>query len=200
MLLVVALCASVLCGFQMWRWWKNTLHMRRFHYAVSESSLDTNTKAIYQRLAWSPAAWKSGLIQQLCGPATIKRIVWKGKTRCGFDVYIFDAFIYPAAHDPIPPICILINQNQDVLAWKEMGMYSRGFIRATLNKDDILTITTAANWTLGKGIYNFAIKDGLITPMGDVTFEKYGEQNPQTPKLAPGLPLIDQAVRQYESI
>jgi hypothetical protein len=200
MFCIVAIFAIVAFVFSWWRWWHNTRHMRNFSSAIVNSSLDSNTKAFYEKIGWSPSAWRSGLIQNLSGPNAIKRIVWKGQTQSGKEVYIFDAFIRPAAPMPNPPICVLMDPKRNILAWEMVALFSMGFIDATLDSDDVLTITTHSNWSFSKGTYQYAIKDKSIVAIGDGKFEKYSDENQPTPKLAPQIPLIEQAVEQFKTI
>ena len=125
--------------------------------AVSRSGFSDETKSVLNILAWSSVAWDSGLIQKLADPPCFKHVVWAGKGRAGGDtgysVYIFDAFIRPAADFPIPPVCVVIDRDGRVAAWSVVAPWSSGFLTAALDEKDVLTITTVANWFYGVGVY-----------------------------------------------
>ncbi len=194
------LLAMLAATFFWWRWWNYTHHMRDLCKAVSASALDADTKLIMEQLAWSSKAWDSGLIRDLAGPISIKRVVWKGRTKSGCDIYIFDAFIRPAADTPVPPVCVVFNRKRNELAWETVAPFSSGFLKASLDNHDVLTITTVANWFAGKGVYKYTIGCHSITAKDDGNFVKFDNEDhaEKIPKLMSKDPALDDAIEQIK--
>lgn len=197
------LATVVFAGLVWWQLWRSqTRNMRELCNAVSHSRLDPQTKAVLQTLAWSPRAWDSGLIKRVAG----WQIVWSGKILDRKHgprvVYLFDAFVRPVAEACFPLVCVVLDQQGDVVAWKEVATFSVGFMSAKLD-DDVLTITTIANFFAGKGIYRYAIGDRSITAMDEedrfVKFDDGEEERAGQRRkwLAPD-PAIRDAMKQSE--
>lgn len=195
-LLLLAVIALVGVGYQ-WHRWTTTRHIRNLRDAVADSPLDSETKAVFEKLIWLPEAWKGGLIRDLMGSSSLKRLVWKGKTHSLQDIYIFDGFIRPIAGTPIPPVCVVLNREGELWAWSPIAPYSLGFLGATIDDQNMLTITTTANWFFGKGTYQYAIGDRSITPLGDAVFVKFEEDflRAELPQLTPSISQIEAAAK-----
>jgi hypothetical protein len=189
-LVTVLISAAFLRG-----WLESTRSARSLCKAISISGLDSESKTILTRLAWTRPAWDSGLIDKLRGPVALKKIVWKGTTKRtqGREraIYIFDAFARPVADFPIPPVCVVFDTERDLVAWTEVAPYSEGFLSASLDENDVLTVVTVANWFYGKGIYRYTILGTAIKSLGDGKFVKFddNESVDALPKLIPFKPI-----------
>jgi hypothetical protein len=181
--------------------------MRDLASAVSHSRLDPETKAVLERLAWSSSAWDSGLIRDLAGPVFMKQIVWSGKTLSRKygprEIYLFDSYVRPVAEGSLPLVCVVMDQQGDVVAWQVVAIFSVGFMSATLDDEDVLTITTIANFFTGKGIYRYAIGDNSITELEDgnfIQFENEEDERAGTRReLLPADPALEDAVERIRS-
>ncbi len=181
--------ALLVAGVGIGIWWQHTAPARTFRDMVLASSLDAETKEVLQKLAESPLVWDSSLIQHLSSPVGLKHLVWQGTTKSlehgRLHVLIFDAFIRPVADTPIPPVCVICDDQRNLIAWAVVATYSAGFLQAALSDDGVLTITTVANWFFGKGTYRYAIKNRSIEPLDEGEFTKFDEQDQmdRLPKL-----------------
>lgn len=195
-----ALVAMLAAGFYWWRWWNYTRHMRDLSNAISASSLDRDSKLIIKQLAWSSQAWDSGLIQDLAGPTSIKHVVWKGKTTNGCEIYIFDSFVRPAADTPVAPLCVVFNKQKSAMAWERIAPYSSGFMRASMDEHDVLTVITKSNWFFGKGIYKYSIACQSIIAMDDGKFLAFDKEDhaDNLPKLIPVDPVLKEMVERIK--
>ena len=178
----------------VWRWRHDTREARALCEAVSVAALDADTKAILKHLAWTPRAWDSGLIQVLRGPLTFRRLAWKGVTKHrpegNYDIYIFDAFIRPVADNPIPPICVVLDRDRNLVTWETVATFSSGFLSASLDDLDVLTITTVANFFAGKGIYRYQILEDAIVDAGGEGFQQFSDEENLRPLPELALPSI----------
>jgi hypothetical protein len=181
MLIAVVPLAVLVVGIAWWQWLQRTRDARALCEAIAGSPLDRDTKEILRRLAWMPRAWDSDLIRNLRWPVPFKRLAWKGVTRHAakgnLTIYIFDAFMRPVANMPIPPVCVVVDQEGALLTWDDVAPFSEGFLRAALDEHDVLMVTTVANWFAGKGIYRYAIKDDAIVPLDKGEFVKFDNED-----------------------
>jgi hypothetical protein len=193
LLCVISLLAVLAAGVTWWRWWTYTRYMRALSDTISVSALNADTKLLMKKLAWNSAAWDDGLIHNLIGPASFKQVVWKSNTHCGHDIYICDAFVRPVARTPIPPVCLIVDDHHNIVTWAIVAPYSYGFLDANLDNQDILTVTTRANWFFGTGVYRYTILCNSITPVDEGIFTKFNDDVEVTdlPTLKPDDPALD---------
>jgi hypothetical protein len=173
----VLLLATISGGSICLRWRASTQDMRDLHQAISASNIDGDSKEVLARLAWSKEAWETGLIRDLAGPVALKHVVWQsqfqdqaGRTIL---VFLFDSFIRPVADWPLPPTCVVTDDQYRLRAWAEVAPWSVGVIDASLTDDGRLHIITLSNWFHGTGAYDYIISWDDIVCHGEGTFDDF---------------------------
>ncbi len=157
--------------------WLNTPNeqMRDLHSRIQRSNLPEIDKLLTSKLVLNRIAWESQLIHEIVHFGW-RRIVWEQQavTKRGrpIRIFIMDVFARPVSTAPAPNplLCIVTDDELNLLHWDEIGTYSMGFISASIQSHDEieLTVTSFTNWFFGKATYRYRITDSEIDEIAEM--------------------------------
>jgi hypothetical protein len=94
----------------------------------------------------------------------------------------------------------VIDEHGKVSTWQEVAPWSSGFVSASLDDEDVLTITTFANWFYGKGVYRYAIGVDSIVALDEGQFDRFADEELAVPPpFLPRDPALEDVLKGMEA-